>query len=121
MRNAAITSIYDTDDISPAEMLTEGVVLDRRDVVRESIIPRDRIAATAGSVPFEPDTFRVDTPRGERRQPRGDLFHLGNGVRIVKGVVNLGDVVPPGFDIVCTPLLYAGRDGSQGRLLVRPQ
>lgn len=42
-------------------------------------------------------------------------------VLIVEGLTNL-DRVPAGrVDVVCTPLPYVGRDGSQVRVLVRPQ
>jgi arylformamidase len=42
-------------------------------------------------------------------------------VLIVEGLANL-DRVPAGrVDVVCTPLPYVGRDGSQVRVLVRPQ
>jgi len=62
--------MYDTtDDVSPAEMLTEDVVLDCRDVDRGAIIPRDRIAATVESVSLEPDDFVIlDTPMDRPRQ-----------------------------------------------------
>jgi len=158
---------YDTiDDVSPAEMLTEGVVLDCRDVDRGAAIPRDRIAAAAESVPLEPDDFVIlDTGMDPTETAPEEYLHeyaypsmaaaefllergvsvvatdalgvdapgasiadhevhhllLGNGVRIVEGVANLGDVAPGRYDVVCTPLPYAGRDGSQVRLLVRAQ
>jgi len=42
-------------------------------------------------------------------------------VLIVEGVANLERVPAGRVDVVCTPLPYVGRDGSQVRLLLRPQ
>ncbi|AUV80447.1 hypothetical protein C2R22_01225 [Salinigranum rubrum] len=160
---------YDTiDAVSPAEMITEGVVLDCTDVGRaEAISPeRVRAAVAAASVSVEPgdfvivdtgmdptttdpdtylheyaypsvaaaeflvdagagvvatDALGVDAPGASVADHDVHRALLGNGVRIVEGVADLGSVEPGRYDVVCTPLPYAGLDGSQVRLLVRPQ
>jgi len=158
---------YDTiDDVSPAEMLTEGVVVDCRDVDRGTAISRERIASAVESVRLDPGDFVIlDTGMDPTETPPEVYLHeyaypsmaaveflldrevsviatdalgvdapgasiddheihrrlLGNGVRIVEGVANLGALDPGRYDVVCTPLPYEGRDGSQVRLLVRAQ
>lgn len=42
-------------------------------------------------------------------------------VLVVEGLANLERVPAGRVDVVCTPLPYVGRDGSQVRFLVRPQ
>jgi kynurenine formamidase len=39
----------------------------------------------------------------------------------VEGVDNLDQVKAGRYDVICTPIPYSNRDGSQVRLLVRPQ
>ena len=160
---------YDTiDAVSPAEMLTEGVVLDCTDVGRAEAISRERVegAIEDAGVSVEPgdfvvldtgmdpaetdpetylheyaypsvaaaeflvevdvgvvatDALGVDAPGASVADHEVHRTLLGNGVRIVEGVANLGSVAPGRYDVICTPLPYEGRDGSQVRLLVRPQ
>jgi arylformamidase len=154
------------DDVSPAEMITEGVVVDCRDVGRGEAISRERLAAATESVALEPDDFvildtgmdptetepevylheyaypsteaaeflldrdvsviatdalGVDAPGAAIDDHDVHRLLLGNGVRIVEGVSNLGELDAGRYDVVCTPLPYEGRDGSQVRLLVRAQ
>jgi len=158
---------YETiDDVSPAEMVTEGVVVDCRDVGRGEAISRERMEAATASVSLESgdfvvvdtgmdptetdpsvylheyaypsvaaaeflvdrgvsvlatDALGVDAPGASIADHEVHRVLLGNGVRIVEGVANLGGLTPGRYDVVCTPLPYRGRDGSQVRLLVRPQ
>ncbi|MFB6253369.1 MAG: cyclase family protein [Halobacteriaceae archaeon] len=42
-------------------------------------------------------------------------------ILIIEGVDNLDKVEAGRYDIICTPIPYKNRDGSQVRLLVRPQ
>jgi arylformamidase len=158
---------YDTiDGVSPTEMLTEGVVVDCRDIDRGAAISRGRLAAATESVRLDPDDFVIlDTGMDPTETPPEAYLHeyaypstaaaeflldrevsvvatdalgvdapgasiddhevhrrlLGNGVRIVEGVANLGAPEAGRYNIVCTPLPYEGRDGSQVRLLVRAQ
>jgi arylformamidase len=46
---------------------------------------------------------------------------LSADVLIVEGLTGVDRVSPGRVDVVCTPLPYVGRDGSQVRFLVRPQ
>jgi arylformamidase len=46
---------------------------------------------------------------------------LPEDILIIEGVANLADVNAGRYDIICTPIPYENRDGSQVRLLVRPQ
>jgi arylformamidase len=161
------TEEYDTiEAVTPAQMVTDGVVLDLTDVGHgEAITPADLESATA-DVPIEPDDFVIlDTGMDPTKTDPAVYLHeyaypgveaaeylvdtgaavvatdalgvdapgasiadhdvhrtlLPAGVRIVEGVSNLGEVAYGRYDVVCTPLPYVGRDGSQVRLLVRPQ
>lgn len=42
-------------------------------------------------------------------------------ILLVEGLTNLESVPAGRVDVVCTPIPYVGRDGSQVRFLVRPQ
>lgn len=42
-------------------------------------------------------------------------------ILIIEGVTNLDEVEAGRYDVVCTPIPYENRDGSQVRLLVSPQ
>lgn len=46
---------------------------------------------------------------------------LKHDVFIVEGLTNLDDVDGGRYDVVCTPLPYVGRNGSQVRFLIRPR
>jgi kynurenine formamidase len=46
---------------------------------------------------------------------------LPEGVLIIEGVANLSETDPRRHDVIATPIPYENRDGSQVRLLVRPQ
>ena len=160
---------YDTiDAVSPAQMVTEGVVLDCTGVGRSEPISRERVEgavedagvsvesddfvvldtgmdptatdpdaylheyaypsvaaaeflADAGVAVVATDALGVDAPGASVADHDVHRVLLGNGVRIVEGVANLGSIDPGRYDVICTPLPYEGRDGSQVRLLVRPQ
>jgi arylformamidase len=149
---------YETiDDVTPAEMITEGVVVDCRDVGHGEAISRDRIAAAMESVALEPgefvivdtgmdptetepevylheyaypsveaaeflldrdvsviatDALGVDAPGAAVDEHEVHRLLLGDGVRIVEGVSNLGALDAGRYDVVRTPLPYRGRDGS---------
>lgn len=152
------------DEVTPDEMVTEGVVLDFTDRAPGTEIGREALEAEADRRELRADDFVVldcgNPPRPtdeyvrEYVHPSRDaaeylvergvacvaidalgvdapgatiedhVVHrtlLPGGVRIVEGVANLGAVEPGRYDVVCTPIPYAGRDGSQVRLLVRPR
>lgn len=46
---------------------------------------------------------------------------LPKDILIIEGVANLDNVEAGRYDIICTPIPYENRDGSQVRLLVRTQ
>lgn len=158
------------ETVTPADMLTEGVVLDVSDVSQDAAIKRERIdraIETAGvtvhdgdvvflDTGFDPtapdvdvetyrheyaypsvdaaeflvsagagvvavDTLGVDPPGATIAEHHVHRTLLSAGVRIVEGVANLSTLDSGRYGVICTPLPYVGRDGSQVRLLVRPK
>jgi arylformamidase len=67
------------------------------------------------------DALGVDAPGATIEEHVVHRTLLPADVRIVEGVANLAAVPAGRVDVVCTPIPYAGRDGSQVRLLVRPR
>jgi kynurenine formamidase len=68
---------YDTiDGVSPTEMLTEGVVVDCRDIDRGAAISRGRLAAATESVRLDPDDFVIlDTGMDPTETPPEAYLH----------------------------------------------
>lgn len=67
------------------------------------------------------DALSADRPGAPLDEERVHFALLPSGVLIVEGVANLSSVSAGRYDVICTPIPYRGRDGSQVRLLVRPQ
>jgi len=68
----------------------------------------------------------IDAPSADKQgAPFEELYAhyglLGEDILIVEFVDNLSTVSAGRYDVVCTPIPYENRDGSQVRLLVRPQ
>lgn len=75
----------------------------------------------AGASVVATDALGVDAPGASIADHDVHRTLLPAGVRIVEGVANLGEIEYGRYDVICTPLPYAERDGSQVRLLVRAQ
>jgi len=73
----------------------------------------------AGIAVVATDALGVDAPGASIADQDVHRTLLPAGVRIVEGVANLGSIAYGRYDVICTPLPYVGRDGSQVRLLVR--
>lgn len=65
------------------------------------------------------DALGVDAPGASIEGHHVHRTLFDNDVRIVEGVANLGMLDAGRYDIICTPLPYESRDGSQVRLLIR--
>lgn len=63
----------------------------------------------------------ADKPGAELEEHHVHDTLLPEDVLIIEGVANLEAVSAGRYDIIATPIPYANRDGSQIRLLVRPQ
>lgn len=70
---------------------------------------------------FAVDALSADEPGAALEDHHVHYTLLPEDVLIVEGVDNLDRVEPGRYDVICTPIPYHGRDGSQVRLLVRPQ
>lgn len=70
---------------------------------------------------FAIDALSADKPGAQLAEH--DVHHtlLPADILIVEGVANLAKVDAGRCDVICTPIPYENRDGSQVRLLVRPQ
>ena len=97
---------------------------DTDEYLREFVVP------TAGAAEYlvERDTaclaldaLSADAPGATIEEHDVHRTLLPNGVLVVEGVANLEAVASGRYDVICTPIPYANRDGSQVRLLVRPQ
>ncbi|MFC6823702.1 cyclase family protein [Halopelagius fulvigenes] len=152
------------DEVTPEEMVTEGIVLDFTDLPPGAELGREALESEAdrrgvragdfvildfGNPPRPTDEYvreypypsrdaaeflverevacvatdalGVDAPGATIAEHVVHRTLLPAGVRIVEGVANLEAVEPGQYDVICTPIPYAGRDGSQVRLLVRPK
>lgn len=152
------------DEVTPDEMVGEGVVFKFREKAPGSAIGRDELVAAAeahglragdyaifdcGMAPADTDEYLTDfvypTEGAAEYLVERDVTALAidalsadepgatldehdvhrtllpNGVLIVEGLANLGAVDAGRHDVVCTPIPYEGRDGSQVRFLVRPR
>jgi kynurenine formamidase len=70
---------------------------------------------------FAIDALSADKPGAELHEHHVHYTLLPEDILIIEGVDNLVEVDPGRYDVICTPIPYANRDGSQVRLLVRPQ
>lgn len=70
---------------------------------------------------FAIDALSADRPGASLEEHHVHYTLLPEDVLIVEGVDNLSSVAPGRYDVICTPIPYQDRDGSQVRLLVRPQ
>jgi arylformamidase len=70
---------------------------------------------------FAIDALSADKPGAELHEHDVHYTLLPEDILIIEGVANLEAVEAGRFDVICTPIPYANRDGSQVRLLVRPQ
>ena len=67
------------------------------------------------------DALSADRPGATLDEHEIHSTLLPADVLIVEGVDNLAATEAGRYDVVCTPIPYENRDGSQVRLLVRPQ
>ncbi|MUW15246.1 hypothetical protein GJ633_11745 [Halorubrum sp. CBA1125] len=70
---------------------------------------------------FAIDALSADKPGAALEEHHVHYTLLPEDILIIEGVDNLDQVEPGRYDVICTPISYANRDGSQVRLLVRPQ
>jgi len=70
---------------------------------------------------FAIDALSADKPGAELHEHDVHYTLLPEDILIIEGVANLEAVEAGRYDVICTPIPYANRDGSQVRLLVRPQ
>jgi arylformamidase len=70
---------------------------------------------------FAIDALSADAPGATLEEHHVHYTLLPEDVLIVEGVDNLSAVDAGRYDVICTPIPYENRDGSQVRLLVRPQ
>jgi len=70
---------------------------------------------------FAIDALSADKPGAELAEHHVHYTLLPEDILIIEGVDNLSAVEPGRYDVVCTPIPYENRDGSQVRLLVCPQ
>ena len=70
---------------------------------------------------FAIDALSADKPGATLEEHHVHYTLLPEDILIVEGVANLEAVSPGRYDVICTPIPYQNRDGSQVRLLVRPQ
>ncbi|MFC7143062.1 cyclase family protein [Halosimplex aquaticum] len=152
------------DEITPDEMVTEGVVCDFTHKEPGSAVSREELAEQAerydlsageylifdcGMAPADTDEYlqnyvypsegaaeymverdiaclAIDALSADEPGATLEEHHVHNtlfpeDILIVEGVANLDQVSAGRYDVVATPIPYADRDGSQIRLLVRPQ
>jgi arylformamidase len=67
------------------------------------------------------DALSADMPGAALEDHHVHYTLLPEDVLVVEGVANLAAVEAGRYDVICTPIPYENRDGSQVRLLVRPQ
>lgn len=151
------------EEVTPAEMVSEGVVLDFskkepgasigldefvEQVEVHGLREGDYVILDCGMAPADEETYlrnyvyptvevaeylvereitclaldalSADKPGATLEEHHVHKTLLPADILIVEGVANLSAVEPGRYDVVCTPIPYAGRDGSQVRFLVRP-
>jgi len=97
------------------EMVAEGD--DRNTVYR---IPTIKIV-TAGSISFAIDALSADEPGATIEEHDVHYTPLPEDILIVEGVVTLAETTAGRYDVICIPIPYENRDGSQARLPGRPR
>ena len=70
---------------------------------------------------FAIDALSADKPGAELDEHHVHYTLLPEDILIIEGVANLDQVSAGRYDVIATPIPYEDRDGSQVRLLVRPQ
>lgn len=70
---------------------------------------------------FAIDALSADKPGAELADHHVHYTLLPEDILIIEGIDNLEKTEPGRHDVICTPIPYANRDGSQVRLLARPQ
>ena len=70
---------------------------------------------------FGIDALSADKPGADLDNHHVHFTLLPEDILIIEGIANLSSVSPGRYDIICTPIPYANRDGSQVRLLVKPK
>jgi arylformamidase len=70
---------------------------------------------------FAIDALSADKPGAELEDHHVHYTLLPEDILIIEGVANLSTVEAGRYDVIATPIPYENRDGSQVRLLVRPQ
>lgn len=70
---------------------------------------------------FAIDALSADAPGAALEDHHVHYTLLPEDILIIEGVANLAAVEAGRYDVICTPIPYEDRDGSQVRLLVRPQ
>jgi arylformamidase len=70
---------------------------------------------------FAIDALSADKPGATLEEHDVHYTLLPEDVLIIEGVANLEAASAGRYDVICTPIPYYNRDGSQVRLLVRPQ
>ncbi|MFB6308032.1 MAG: cyclase family protein, partial [Haloarculaceae archaeon] len=70
---------------------------------------------------FAIDALSADKPGATLEEHHVHYTLLPEDILIIEGVDNLTEVEAGRYDVICTPIPYENRDGSQVRLLVRPQ
>lgn len=70
---------------------------------------------------FAIDALSADKPGAELEEHHVHYTLLPEDILIIEGVANLDQVSAGRYDVIATPIPYTNRDGSQVRLLVRPQ
>lgn len=126
-------------EISRAEMENEaelhGIHLGDYIILKLGMEPRDDdeylmeyVAPTAEAVEYlleedirclASEALNIDRSGQSVEEHTVHYLLLKNDIFIVEGLTNLDDVDGGRYDVVCTPLPYVGRDGSQVRFLVR--
>lgn len=152
------------DEVTPDEMVTEGVIFDFSDKRKNTGITKEELETQAdkydlqagdyvildcGMQPEDTDAYlkhfvypteeaaeylvekditclaidalSADRPGATLEEHAIHHTILPNDILIIEGVANLNTVEAGRYDVICTPIPYENRDGSQVRLLVRPQ
>ncbi len=97
---------------------------DKDEYLRNFVYPEADAAAymvQKGIACFAIDALSADKPGAELEEHHVHHTLLPEDILIIEGVANLSSVEAGRYDIICTPIPYRNRDGSQVRLLVRSQ
>jgi arylformamidase len=97
---------------------------DTDEYLRNFVYPEKEAAeymVETGIACFAIDALSADKPGAALEDHHVHYTLLPEDILIVEGVANLSAVEAGRYDIICTPIPYGNRDGSQVRLLARPQ